>query len=257
MPVFFRGEFTVDEVGDTLLDMTGWGKCMVWVNGINLGRFWDLGPQYTLYMPGCWMKEGANEVIVMDIEPTGHNSIRGVTEFIFGLKVDDSLSYNRKPGETIRLSNKEEIASGSFMDGDDAQLVDFGETIEARYICVESLSSQSGDNHATIAELHLIDAQDQWLDRDGWQVIYADSEEIVAEPSSASNVMDNQPVTFWHTQYKDGETPHPHQVVIDLGKVQQFNTLRYLPRNGANHGKIKDYKIYASKDLFLGLKTDK
>jgi beta-galactosidase len=256
LPMFFRGEFIVDEVGDTLLDMTGWGKCMVWVNGINLGRFWDIGPQYTLYMPGCWMKKGANEVIVMDIEPTGHGTIKGVTEAIYGLKVDPNLSYNRKPGETIRLSAKQMIAKGTFKDGDDAQIVDFGKTIKARYVCIEALSSHSGDKHATIAEVHLIDANGTWLDRDGWQVVYADSEEIIDEPSSAANVIDNQPVTIWHTQYKNGSTPHPHQIVIDLGKMTGFKSLRYLPHNGANPGKIKDYKIYASKDLFNGLLQD-
>uniref|UniRef100_UPI003566EA43 glycoside hydrolase family 35 protein n=1 Tax=Pontiella sp. TaxID=2837462 RepID=UPI003566EA43 len=114
LPVFHRGEFTVDEVGDTLLDMSGWGKGMVWVNGINLGRFWDIGPQYTLYMPGCWMKEGVNEIIVMDIEPAGHTSVRGVTEFIYGLKIDSTLSYNRKPGETIELDPAQVIAEGAF-----------------------------------------------------------------------------------------------------------------------------------------------
>ncbi|MEN8661202.1 MAG: beta-galactosidase [Lentimonas sp.] len=256
LPSFHRGEFHVDTVGDTYLDMTGWGKCMVWVNGINLGRFWDIGPQYTLYMPGCWMKEGANEVIVMDIEPTGHHTIKGVTEMIYGLKVDPNLSYNRKPGETIQLANQKPIASGQFKNGDAAQIVDFGKTITARYVCIEALSSQGGDKHATIAEVHLIDDKDNWLERDGWQVVYADSEEIISEPSSASNVMDNQPVTFWHTKYsgKDANKNHPHQIVIDLGKVQSFQSLRYLPRNGANPGKIKGYKIYASQDLFKGLK---
>jgi beta-galactosidase len=256
LPVFYRGEFSVDEVGDTLLDMSGWGKCMVWVNGINLGRFWDLGPQYTLYMPGCWMKEGTNEVVVMDIEPTGHTSITGLTEIKYGLKIDANVSYNRKPGETLDLAAAPVIAKGAFENGDAAQFVDFGKTIKARYVCIESLSSQSDDNHASIAEVHLVDASEKWLDRDGWQVIYADSEEIVAEPSSAGNIMDNQPVTFWHTQYKGGEQAgHPHQVVIDLGKVMEFKTLRYLPRNGPNPGKIKDYKIYASEKLFDGLKS--
>ena len=47
--------------------------------------------------------------------------------------------------------------------------------------------------------------------------------------------------------------PHPHQIVIDLGKMTEFKSLRYVPRNGANPGKIKDYKSYASKDLFNGL----
>ncbi len=258
LPVFFRGGFSVDEVGDTLLDMTGWGKGMVWVNGINLGRFWDIGPQYTLYLPGCWMKQGLNEVVVMDIEPTGHHSMRGVTEFIYGLKVDEYLSYNRKPGEEVRLNGDQLIAKGTFKDGDDAQFVDFGKTIRARYLCLQSIDSYGGDPHATIAEIHLVDAADSWLDRDSWQVIYADSEEIVAEPSSASNIIDNQPVTFWHTQYKGDRksTGHPHQVVLDLGRVKEFRSLRYLPRNGPNPGKIKGYQIYASENRFDGLLSD-
>ena len=256
MPVFYRGEFTVDDVGDTLLDMTGWGKCMVWVNGINLGRFWSIGPQYTLYMPGCWMKEGANEVVVMDIEPTGHTTIKGVTDPIYGLQIDPNLNYSRKPGETIELSEKQVVAEGTFEDGDSAQEVDFGKTLKARYVCVESLSSYSDDNNAAIAEIHLVDSKGRWLDRDGWQVIYADSEEIVAEPAAAGNIMDNQPVTFWHTKYQgeNAGTAHPHQVVIDLGSVQEFKALRYLPRNGSSPGKLKGYRIYASKELFKGLK---
>ncbi len=257
MPIFYRGEFTIDEAGDTLLDMTGWGKGMVWVNGINLGRFWNIGPQYTLYLPGCWMKQGVNEVIVMDIEPTGHNTSKGVVEPIYGLKIDENLNYSRKPGETIELSDKQLIAKGKFKDGDSAQDVDFGKSIKARYVCVESLSSYSDDNNAAIAEIHLIDNKDQWLDRDEWQVVYADSEEIVAEPAAAGNIIDNQPVTFWHTRYKgeNAGTPHPHQVVLDLGGIKEFRALRYLPRNGANPGKVKEYKIYASKELFKGLKS--
>jgi beta-galactosidase len=256
MPVFYRGEFSVDEVGDTLLDMSGWGKGMVWVNGINLGRYWDIGPQYTLYLPGCWMKKDANEVIVLDIEPTGHNTIRGIAEPIYGLKVDKSLSYSRKPGETIELSDAQRIAAGLFENGDSPQVVDFGKIIRARYVCIESRSSYSGDNNAAIAEIHLIDGEDQWLDRDQWQVIYADSEEIIAEPAAAGNIMDNQPVTFWHTRYEGANagTPHPHQVVIDLGGLKEFKALRYLPRNGANPGKIKDYRIYAAEERFKGLK---
>ena len=254
LPVFYRGEFSVEEVGDTYLNMTGWGKCMVWVNGINLGRFWDIGPQYGLYMPGCWMKKGVNEVIVMDIEPTGHSTITGMTEQIFGLKVDKNLKYNRKPGETIKLKKNQLIAKGEFENGDHAQSVDFGKMISARYICIESLSSYSDDNNASIAEIYLQNTDGKMLDRNSWQVIYADSEEIVAEPASASNIMDEQPVTFWHTQYQDDNPPHPHQVVIDLGKVEDFSSLVYLPRNGANPGKIKKYRVYSSQKLFNGLK---
>ncbi|MBC2593676.1 beta-galactosidase [Ruficoccus amylovorans] len=256
LPVFFRGTFEVDQPADTLLDMSGWGKGMVWVNGVNLGRFWDIGPQKTLYLPGPWMRKGENEIIVMDIEPTGKTTISGVTEPIYALKVDKSLAYSRKPGETLRLSPKQLVAEGAFANGDVAETVDFGREVQARYVCIEALNSYSNDNHAAIAEIHLIDGEGKWLDRDGWKVIYADSEEIIAEPSPASNIIDNQPVTYWHTRYAgdEGETPFPHQIVIDLGEVQTIRALRYLPRNGANPGKVKDYRIYTDQALFKGLK---
>ena len=64
---YYRATFRLKQTGDTYLDMSQWGKGLVWVNGHCLGRFWNVGPQQTLYLPGCWLKKGANEVIVMDI----------------------------------------------------------------------------------------------------------------------------------------------------------------------------------------------
>ncbi|MGH9481338.1 MAG: beta-galactosidase, partial [Terriglobales bacterium] len=52
-PAFYRGAFELEASGDTFLDMRGWGKGYVWVNGHNLGRYWERGPQQTLYLPGC------------------------------------------------------------------------------------------------------------------------------------------------------------------------------------------------------------
>jgi len=219
----------------------------VWVNGINLGRFWDLGPQYTLYMPGCWMKTGQNEIVVLDIEPTGHRRVRGVTEHIWGLKVDKNLKYHRKPDETIGLDRRDMISQGTFQGGDAATEVDFNRTVSARYLCIESLNSHSNDNHASIAEIYLIDPAGQRMDRNAWQIVFADSEELVGEPGNADNIIDEQPVTIWHTQWQNGSPNHPHQVVIDLGNVVAFKGLIYLPRNGSNPGKIKDYRIYGSQ----------
>jgi beta-galactosidase len=67
-PAFHRGTFQLESVGDTFLDMRGWGKGHVWVNGHHLGRFWHIGPQYHLFIPGCWLNVGANELIVLDVE---------------------------------------------------------------------------------------------------------------------------------------------------------------------------------------------
>ena len=66
LPVLYQGEFTLNEVGDTFLDMRDWGKGLVFINGKNLGRFWKVGPQQTLYVPGVWLKKGKNEIVVFD-----------------------------------------------------------------------------------------------------------------------------------------------------------------------------------------------
>lgn len=66
-PAFYRGFFQSEQMGDTFLDMRSFGKGAVWVNGHALGRFWHVGPQRTLYLPGAWLKKGRNEVIVFDL----------------------------------------------------------------------------------------------------------------------------------------------------------------------------------------------
>jgi beta-glucanase (GH16 family) len=71
-PILQRGVFSLDKAGDTYLDMSSWGKGMVWVNGHNLGRYWSVGPQQTLYLPAEWLKKGANEVEVLELLQPGH-----------------------------------------------------------------------------------------------------------------------------------------------------------------------------------------
>ncbi len=66
-PGFRRGTFTLKETADTFLDMRGWTKGLVWINGHPLGRFWNIGPQQTLYLPAPWLKVGSNEIVVFDM----------------------------------------------------------------------------------------------------------------------------------------------------------------------------------------------
>ncbi|SIQ02575.1 beta-galactosidase [Chryseobacterium sp. RU37D] len=66
VPAIYQGEFDLQEAGDTFIDMQNWGKGLVFINGKNLGRFWKVGPQQTLYIPGVWMKQGKNEIIIFD-----------------------------------------------------------------------------------------------------------------------------------------------------------------------------------------------
>ena len=65
-PVVYKGKFQISETGDTFLDMSGWGKGIVFINGINLGRYWHVGPQQTLYVPGVWLKKGENTITIFE-----------------------------------------------------------------------------------------------------------------------------------------------------------------------------------------------
>jgi beta-galactosidase len=75
--VFFRGSFSLGKPADTFIDMTGYRKGVVWVNGHNLGRYWDIGPQKRLYCPASWLKAGVNDVVVFDLHQTAAAPLRG------------------------------------------------------------------------------------------------------------------------------------------------------------------------------------
>ncbi|HWB32157.1 MAG TPA: glycoside hydrolase family 35 protein [Acidobacteriaceae bacterium] len=83
-PCFYRGHFAVSAVGDTFLDTSGLGKGELWVNGHAMGRFWNIGPQRTLYVPGPWLKQGENEVIVFDVDGSGVPEMEGLTKAELG-----------------------------------------------------------------------------------------------------------------------------------------------------------------------------
>ncbi|MDX9728314.1 MAG: beta-galactosidase [Bacteroidales bacterium] len=75
--VFFRGTLTLDATADTFIDMTNFVKGLVWINGHNLGRYWEIGPQTRLFCPASWLKKGENEIIVFDLHKTTPGSVRG------------------------------------------------------------------------------------------------------------------------------------------------------------------------------------
>jgi beta-galactosidase len=77
-PCFYRGTFTVDQPGDTFLDTSQLSKGQLWVNGHALGRFWNIGPQKTLYLPGPWLKKGTNEVVVFDLDGKPGVTVEGL-----------------------------------------------------------------------------------------------------------------------------------------------------------------------------------
>ena len=92
-PSFYKFNFYVNERNDTFLDFDGWGKGVAYINGFNLGRFWEVGPQRRLYLPGSLLKRGKNEIILFETEG----------------KYTDFVSLEDKPdlGETKNVIYKE------------------------------------------------------------------------------------------------------------------------------------------------------
>ncbi len=75
---FFKGEFELTNLGDTYIDMSKWEKGVVWVNGHNLGRYWNIGPQFQLYCPAPWLKKGKNEIVIFDLHQLEPKTVKGV-----------------------------------------------------------------------------------------------------------------------------------------------------------------------------------
>ncbi|KAJ3497436.1 hypothetical protein NLG97_g1904 [Lecanicillium saksenae] len=86
-PVFYTGSFSLpvgtssDLSGDTFITVPKGVKGVLWVNGVNMGRYWTVGPQQSLYVPGSVLRE-QNEVVLLELEPQpGTNiSAQGISE---------------------------------------------------------------------------------------------------------------------------------------------------------------------------------
>jgi beta-galactosidase len=78
-----RGTLHLATTGDTFLDTRGWGKGTVWINGHHLGRFWDIGPQQTMYVPAPWLRVGRNEIVVFSFTRPARTTMRGLPAPVF------------------------------------------------------------------------------------------------------------------------------------------------------------------------------
>jgi beta-galactosidase len=79
-PYFRQGAFDLDRAADTFLDFHAWGKGVAFVNGHNLGRYWNIGPQQTLYLPGVWLRQGHNQIVVFEGIKDNVSTVSGLEE---------------------------------------------------------------------------------------------------------------------------------------------------------------------------------
>ena len=240
---YYRGYFTLSKVGDTFLNMEAFGKGQVYVNGHALGRFWHIGPQQTLYLPGCWLKKGKNEVIVHDVVGP-HGAAAAFCQDhpeLDKLHLEKSNKHN-EPGNRMDLNSVTPALQGEFQAGNGWQTLKLAQPVKGRYFAIECESSHDGDSQTAIAEVYLQDAGGNRIDRTNWQAYYADSEK---GNSTLDKMFDLQESTYWQTEKG---ASFPHLGIVDMGREVTVTALEYLPRaeQGAP-GSVKGFKLYVKE----------
>ncbi len=248
VPGFYKASFNLKKTGDTFLNFEHFGKGLVYVNGHGMGRIWEVGPQQTLYIPGCWLNKGENEVVVFDVIGPEDAVSEGLGKPIIDKLQKAEPPIHRQEGENLSLAGEKAVKTGTFNAGNGWQEVKFDQPVSGRYVCLEAVNALDGKELACIAELYLLDENGERLSREPWKVNYADSEEITKGNCAADKIYDLQESTFWSTVKG---VSFPHAVVIDLGKEHTITALQYLPRMESNvPGGIKDYRIYVKSTPF-------
>ncbi len=239
---YYRGFFNIKRIGDTFINMETWGKGQVYVNGHAIGRFWRIGPQQTLYVPGCWLKKGKNEIIVLDVLGPKEATVWGQDKPELDKLQLEKTNLHNNPGDRPDLNSATPVATGEFSAERKWQSVAFGSAAKGRFIAIQCLGSQDGGDVVSMAELYAKDAEGKRIDRNSWAVKYADSEDANGGNHTGDKAFDLQESTFWSTVIG---AKVPHLLVIDMGKVQTLSGMEYLPcTTETSISGIKGYKIF-------------
>lgn len=249
IPGCYKAEFDVEKPSDTFLNFETWGKGLVYVNGHAMGRIWEIGPQQTLYMPGCWLKEGKNEIIVFDIVGPNEAICEGLAEPLIDKLQMQKPNTHRSEGQNLKLRGEKPVMEGAFEKGNGWQEILFDMPASGRYICIEALNAHNKrDKEACIAELYALDKEGNRLSREPWTIEYADSEDVTNGNHAADKIFDLQESTYWSS---GDENRFPHSIIIDLDEIHEISGIQYLPRMESDvPGSIRKYRIYVKKEPF-------
>jgi hypothetical protein len=121
-----------------------------------------------------------------------------------------------------------------------------------RYARQVALTEQNGEDWASCAELDILTTGGTPLSRVGW-TITADSQETDDEVVPATNAMDGDANTFWHTAWEPApddvdDAKPPHWLTYDMKSGQTVTGFQYLPRQVGENGRIANYEFYLSND---------
>lgn len=251
-PAFWRATITIEQPGDCFLDLRPWGKGLAWVNGHNLGRYWNIGPQQTMYVPGPWLKPGENEIILLDLLGPEQPVIGALAQPILD-QLRPHLDFARTKRRDVALAADfgPPTHTGAFAPGNALEDVRFASPAQGRYFCLETRSAHGGHPSAAVAELTLLDADGHPLSTEGWTVAHVSSEEREREDGTAENAIDGQTANAWITQSGAAQPPHPHRLILDLAQSREIGGFRYTPRQGDAHtpGRIERYRVFVGDRL--------
>ncbi len=250
-PAFWKAEFELEETGDTFIDMLTWGKGVVWINGHTLGRYWNIGPTQTMYVPGPWLKKGRNEIVVLDLLGPESARTEGLHQPILDhLRPELDFSGPRRPLRDLVLDDTEPVYSGSFSGGSTAESISFEKTFEGRYFCLKTLDAVDNGLTAAIGELDLMDEEGNLISHENWTIAYVSSEERYDIDGTAENAIDGQTSSIWSSYFAHNTPEHPHYIVIDLGGDEEVSGFRYVPAPGESKaGRILHFEVFVGDDL--------
>ena len=255
VPGFHRVKFNLDKTGDTFLDFSEWGKGAAWINGHSLGKFWNIGPQQTLYLPGPWLKRGENELVVFVLEDTGVRTIKGLDKPILDKLGKDINAKERPKRDNSKepVLEKGDIILQATMEkkpGWQEFMFDSPKTL--RHVALETLNSYGGDNFSCLSEMELIGEDGKTvIPKDMWKIVYASSEEKASNEGYADNLIDDNLATYWHTEWQSKQPGYPHVVIIDIGEITTVKGIKLRLRNINQAGVVKDFRIYGRPQFFL------
>jgi endo-alpha-N-acetylgalactosaminidase len=139
------------------------------------------------------------------------------------------------------------VKKGAFQSGKEKKTVTF-EPKKCRYIKLKALSEINGEAWTSAAEIGIVE-RGMAAGKPRLKVVKVDSEETTAEDGKASNAVDGDPETKWHTQWGDSNPEPPHEIIIELSPASRIKGFTYLPRQDeSENGTIKEYEFYVSDD---------
>ena len=239
------------EAKDTFLDMREWKRGMVRVNGHWIGRYWSIGPTQAMYIPGCWLKNGENEIIIWDAVGASPKTCElkwSETPILGEMRPNsDYYAVTPRPKLVSRLENP--VKTGEFSNDTKRQDVRFEKPIKGRYFIFESVDAWDGREYAACGEIDLVDANGKNIPHTKWTIAACSSEERTAEDGSAENLIDGQTANFWHSVWHGKAPVHPHNFVIDLGAEETVGGFNFTPRQSSGGGRVRNYRVYLKSEI--------